>query len=121
MSKEVFVYVICEQTDLGRGPVKVGMSDNPWYRAISLSAGNPRKLDVFRVFSMPTRREARELEQLFHRRNSEFRVHGEWFNKTPGSAGRHLEELTKEILESLGFADNELQTIMEQVFTREPA
>lgn len=119
--KDVFVYIICEQINVEHGPVKVGISDNPWYRAYSLSAGNPRKLAVYRVFSLPTRRDARELELLFHTRNSEYRVHGEWFNRSPEKAGLILEKLTRELLESIGFAGAELQEMIGDVLKCERA
>ena len=121
MSKAVYVYIICERTDSGHGPVKVGMSDNPWYRAFSLSAGNPRQLDVYRVFSLPNRKEARELERLFHVRNIDFRVHGEWFNRRPEQAAKIITQLSREILESLGFAGDELEEMLRGVIAEDMA
>lgn len=89
MSERTWLYIIAEEESDGRckGPVKVGISSNPWVRAQSLEAGCPGgSLLVVHAFCFPHRLMAQELEQHFHKWRRRENIHREWFGLTPEQA-----------------------------------
>lgn len=73
--KGVRVYAIW---DAG-GHVKVGISDNPYWRVQALQAGNPRQLTVEYASRIFGRYFAYGIEQAAHAKLSAWGVGGEWF------------------------------------------
>ncbi len=80
----VYVYVIAPQDD--DSPVKVGVSDNPWYRRLALEAGSPVRLRMVGVVECSDRYTAMELERRYHDHAVTRRLHGEWFDVNCDSA-----------------------------------
>jgi hypothetical protein len=71
-----FVYVI-GQLD-GTGPVKIGWSFSPEARLSQLQVGSPVRLLL--IGSVPG---TVEDEQALHARLAAYRLHGEWFSRSP--------------------------------------
>lgn len=77
MSPDVcFLYVIGRD----EGPVKVGISQNPWGRLKQLRTGCPFPARLMHVETMRDRAHAEEHERWFHEAHSILRTAGEWFN-----------------------------------------
>lgn len=70
-----YVYLITDG-----GLTKVGLSDNPKSRLEALQIANAQKLQLRHVFTCHDRASANWLESLIHKRYSQFKVSGEWFN-----------------------------------------
>jgi hypothetical protein len=72
-----FVYVLVETGD---SPYyKIGMTvGHPDDRYRNLQTGNPRELKEWAVFPFP-KAEVKRVEDMMHKRFSEYRVNGEWF------------------------------------------
>lgn len=62
------------------GPVKVGVSLNPWARLSELQCGNPAKLVLRDWWKMPTRSDAFQAEDAFLTFYCAQRASGEWIN-----------------------------------------
>lgn len=73
------VYMIRGGTD---GPIKIGHSNNPASRLVSLQIGNWVPLVIYRVFE-GDEEEERRLHLLFR----EFRITGEWYRFDASMAG----------------------------------
>lgn len=71
-----YLYVI----GLEGGPVKIGMSDNPWYRLTTFQMGSPCKLTLFHTQQMRDRQHAAENEEHAHAVLKDKRLYGEWFD-----------------------------------------
>jgi hypothetical protein len=68
------IYVIGSSRD---GPLKVGLSIDPWGRKEELQPGHPEKLRVFATFVVRAEHEC--LEKKIHEDLREYRRSGEWF------------------------------------------
>lgn len=61
------------------GPIKIGKSNNPEKRMISVQTGNPYKLRLVAVIYCDDDAAAYRMESRFHRILKKHRMHGEWF------------------------------------------
>jgi hypothetical protein len=77
-----YIYVISVENPKGElsSPSKVGISDNPEKRLKALQTGHFAKLGIACYFAVPEKRIARDLEDAFHKVNSDRRLAGEWFD-----------------------------------------
>lgn len=71
-----YVYVIGRE----EGPVKVGVSANPWSRASGLQTGCPFELKVLHAQEMRDRAHALDHERHFHAVYETHKLVGEWFD-----------------------------------------
>lgn len=62
------------------GPVKFGMSDQPFARLRELQTGNPHQLCMLGMLAAPSRTLAREWEQFIHYCHPDKAMSGEWFD-----------------------------------------
>lgn len=60
------------------GPVKIGFSNDVFRRFRALRNSSPVPLYV-----LAARSGSRVVEREYHRRFARFRIHGEWFERTP--------------------------------------
>jgi hypothetical protein len=67
--KEIQTLYFIQQGD--NGPIKIGVSTNPYQRLRALQVGSPQKLHLLKVI------EAEEIE--VHKTFQHLRLHGEWF------------------------------------------
>lgn len=75
-----FVYAIGHVKDgQPSGPIKFGISDQPFARLRELQTGNPHQLCLLGMLSAPTRALAREWEQWIHFCHPDKAMSGEWF------------------------------------------
>lgn len=74
------------------GPVKVGISTNPWSRVHEMQTGCPQKLAVVHTFKFTSRRAAMDYERSIHESWGYCRIQGEWFDISPGEALRFIVE-----------------------------
>jgi hypothetical protein len=59
--------------------VKIGISSSPWGRISSIQTSCPFELRMAKVFTLPTRRIARDVELAVHEAFGDVRLRGEWF------------------------------------------
>lgn len=86
---ERFVYVV----GCAGHPIKIGMAVDPLGRLKSLQTGFPHRLRIYaQIFAGS---DAARVEQECHRRLSEYRLNGEWFDYDPYQAA----DLVKSILQ----------------------
>ena len=87
MSPDVcFIYVIgCDE-----GPVKVGISDNPWGRLRQLKTGCHLPIKLLHVQTMRDREHALYHEKWFHEVHGDQRLAGEWFSTSRWAAVESL-------------------------------
>lgn len=91
MSKESFVYVIAPLRD--EKPVKIGSSNNPWYRITEHQCGSPILLRLCAtVGPFAVRYEAYEVERVFREGHTDNRLHGEWYDLTIDYAVKWLRD-----------------------------
>jgi len=69
--KRTLIYFIQQQPD---GPIKVGLSKDPWSRCEQLQIGNPAPIKVIGVAWGGA-----DLEADIHRSFSHLKIRGEWF------------------------------------------
>lgn len=74
--REGFVYFLLAP-DIGR--LKIGFSIDPSNRVGDLSTCSPVKLELLKTVKASS-----DLEQLLHHLLKKKKVHGEWFEATPG-------------------------------------
>lgn len=84
-SVDCFVYVIARMTDADGAstPVKVGISDDPISRLSNFQTAAPFRLALVKTFRMPSRKIARDVENMFHSTQARHRLYGEWFDIEP--------------------------------------
>jgi hypothetical protein len=73
MKDELYLYFIADKR---RQKVKIGISNNPWYRLSQFQAGCPVKLKLLKAIPGATR----HLEEAIHCGFSALWSHGEWFD-----------------------------------------
>jgi hypothetical protein len=78
-------------------PVKIGMATNPVARLCDLQVSNWEKLYIHDLFVADDKGAAHRFEKLAHKRLSNSRMNGEWFNIFAADASGILEELAKEV------------------------
>lgn len=82
-----FVYIISKfENDQLVGPVKVGMSNEPWKRVATIQTACPFKVELAWIFEVPNKEIARALERSFHETQVDASLHGEWFDFSPVEA-----------------------------------
>lgn len=82
-----WVYVVCHlQNEEQVGPVKVGISHDPFQRIATLQTGCPHPIDLAYIFEFPNREMARAVEASFHACQKDRKLRGEWFNHHPVQA-----------------------------------
>lgn len=69
------VYVITD----GCGCIKVGISDNPMSRLLTMQTGNPHDLTLMFRSVEYAFRDALDLERIVHAQLDEYAARGEWF------------------------------------------
>jgi len=74
---DTYIYVIAESE---RGPVKVGVSDNPDARLSTLQCGNPTRLFIAGKFPLVDRTSAARTEKELHLQFGRYSLCGEWFD-----------------------------------------
>ena len=75
-----FLYIIgpSEEDDEG-GPLKIGVSSNPFNRLKEIQTGNHRKQRIYYCQQYFTRAEALAAEKQSHECFEDAHIHGEWF------------------------------------------
>lgn len=73
--------------------VKIGVSDNPWYRLVAIQGCNPYELRLVQATDPRPRHEAMTIERLAHEKLKDKRIRGEWFACSPDEAMDVVNEL----------------------------
>jgi hypothetical protein len=63
-----------------RGPIKIGVAENPERRLSTLQGGNPDEIRLEFYLCCADRESAYQVEAHLHRRYAAYRVNGEWFS-----------------------------------------
>ena len=92
----VYMIAVCGDGTL-RAPVKVGISDQPAKRFVSLKQSCPYRLEVVAVFCLPSRSCAAQIEKQFHATAAAQRRKGEWFDMPLGQAVASLHAIVLKI------------------------
>lgn len=71
-------------------PSKIGISTRPHARLEALQNANPNELSLFRIFNVPDRSIAGQIEECFLSTQKEHRLRGEWFDFHPQEASEIL-------------------------------
>lgn len=84
----VYIVAVCPATIDAEicSPVKIGVSDNPWWRIRDMQIGSPEFLSLFHTLECESRERAFEIEHALHAEFYDRRLHGEWFDVSPGEA-----------------------------------
>lgn len=77
MSKPQYVYFVADRR---RRYVKIGVSNNPWWRVVDLQAGSPLTLQLEHTLEFSDRTAAFTYEDALHQKFAAHWRHGEWFN-----------------------------------------
>ena len=81
IGEECFIYVICQDgKNCQTGPVKVGITKDPYSRIKSLQTGNHHRLSYALKLTVPNKEMAAFIESAFHSIQQENRMIGEWFD-----------------------------------------
>lgn len=91
----MFVYVISLSDDIDRGPVKVGVSDDPATRLAQLQTGSAVKLHLVETYVGDDRGIALAVERVFHWAHAKQRLEGEWFDVSAYHAWSYLHGLAQ--------------------------
>lgn len=76
-----YVYIVQQWEGDGiRGPLKIGIAEDPDLRLAELQCGNPRRLSVIARFPFLSRELAFAREQWLHRKFHHLNIRGEWFH-----------------------------------------
>ncbi len=76
-----YIYILAAVNgEMLEGPVKIGISADPWKRLNEIQTGNPRELQVATWFPLPTREIARHIEFGIHQVQRGRALRGEWFD-----------------------------------------
>jgi hypothetical protein len=75
-----FIYIISNE----RGPIKIGISNNPQARLIGLRTGSADALTLTHIFKPSG--SAKKLEKQVHMMLAKAHISGEWFNATVDDA-----------------------------------
>lgn len=75
---ECFVYIM--KSGNKRGPIKIGVANNPEQRISMLQTGNPYPIQLLAKIPMPSRAAAYDLESWMHEQFDLARMEGEWFD-----------------------------------------
>lgn len=67
------LYIIGASRD---GPLKIGISEDPYKRRATLQSGHPERLEVYWVYPCPS---SAVIEPVIHALMRPFRMEGEWF------------------------------------------
>ena len=118
MSDSFFIYVIgrdgSKETD--EGPVKVGVSNNPWARLYDLQAGSFVKLELAYVTPVIDRTMAFTVERRIHEKFEADRIHREWFRLRPGDVWYDIgDEIAEYLKVDLGMARDELDRTFDRI------
>lgn len=94
--KESYLYLV-ETRDTDPPAIKVGISDNPTTRLISIQTGCPVDCYLTMCWRFPSRNQASAMEARFHKENASRRLNGEWF-------AVHIYDAIPAINEMVGFS-----------------
>jgi len=72
----IFIYAIGRED----GPIKIGISANPWARVLDLQTACPFKIELIHARECGDRPRAMGIERTLHRTFEVERLEGEWFN-----------------------------------------
>jgi hypothetical protein len=94
-----YVYVIGHlEKNCTVGPVKVGVTKNPYDRLATLQTSCPSHLVMIHAFAAPNREIALGLEEAFHTVFKDRRLRGEWFDMHPIDAAVAMAENVRSLL-----------------------
>lgn len=74
-----YVYFIRD----GVGHIKIGIAQNVENRLKALQTSNACDLEIYKIFKVDSRYDAKSLEKELHSKFKKFRVRGEWFKEEP--------------------------------------
>ena len=74
----MYVYFI-KSGNKAKAPIKIGISDLPEKRILSLQVGNPDLLTLICKIKIKDRRNAEYIENIIHRKFRKQHIRGEWF------------------------------------------
>jgi Meiotically up-regulated gene 113 len=74
---------------------KVGESNKPHDRVKNLQTGNPRRLYIYKVLECATKKRAKAMEDIIHKRFAHRRNHGEWFTLSKDEVDEICSEICK--------------------------
>lgn len=113
--KQSYVYLIATALDDGlKGPVKVGVSDNPAARLAQLQSGSPHKLKIAHLFPLPSRGAAFEIERALLDIKDQQRMVGEWLDLEPIVAASLIGLYIGSAMVAAGFDGDELDELMRE-------
>ncbi len=113
--KTTYVYLIATALDDGlRGPVKVGVSDNPEARLTTLQTGSPHKLKIAHLFPLPTRGAALAIEKSLLAIKDKHRMVGEWLDLEPIIAASLIGLYIGTAIAAFGIEGDELDEFMRE-------
>jgi hypothetical protein len=102
MIRPCYIYVIAQdriKTEGGiRGPVKIGLTNNPNSRLATVNTGSPNPLLFACVLRVNDRELAQLIERTAHGHFAEHRENGEWFSVPPMEAAEFLCDFLDEFL-----------------------
>lgn len=82
-----YVYLIARvKAERFISPIKIGISDAPYARVLSLQTNNPYHIDIVETWRCQSKTVARRFESALHNDLSEYRTRGEWFEYSPTEA-----------------------------------
>ena len=117
-----WVYIIARRDDGGPvAPVKVGLSSSPRLRLATIATSCPFPIIGVHAFKIRERRVAEEIEATFHRYQSAFRLHGEWFDIDPVSAVHLLRTQIRAQYEFHAVPEEHIASAMIASLAEEPA
>lgn len=108
----MFIYVIAPDEN---GPVKVGISANPYSRLSALQIGSAAELKVFAAFAVPSKEIALWFEGCFHDTQRQRRIRGEWFDLSAPDAAIVIQLHVRWSLERSGLTPEEIERAMARV------
>ena len=111
-----YVYLIAIHLDDGlTGPIKVGVSCNPWRRLSQLQSGSPQRLRIAHLFPLPERGVALEIERALLAIKHKHRLMGEWLDLDPVIAASLIGLYIGSALAACGINGDELAETMRGV------
>lgn len=103
-----YVYFIRREDD--SGPVKIGTTNDPYKRLLTVQTGNPYKLKIIKII-----KGGKNLEKTLHNKFGKFRMEGEWFKPNPilFKFINSLEEINVEV--TVSFTNKKIKNIRKKI------
>lgn len=97
-NRPCFIYVLATIGKAGDcSPVKIGIASDPAKRMASIQTACPHPIRMQTFFGPMHRDYARYIEREAHRLYGRIKLHGEWFDVSPGVAVETIEGLIRVI------------------------